>query len=63
MKGKTCTMSKAQTKRLLDCVTVKRMGGVTVTLKGDSRHNAKAGEEIVRRTARHGGADSYADTS
>ena len=63
MKRKCCTMNGARHERSPDCVTVTRVGGVAVTVKGDSRHNAEAGEAMARGTARHGGAEGYADTS
>ena len=65
MKRKSCTIRAAQPERPPDCVTVTRTGGVILTVKDCGRSNAEgtAGDTIARGTARHGGADGYADTS
>ena len=65
MKQKSYTIRAAQPEHSPDCVTVTRTGGVILTVKDCSRHNAKgtAGDTISRGTARHGGAGGYADTS
>ena len=57
MKQKYCTMNKARHEHSPDCVTVAVNSYVYPNAKGIT------GGKITQGTARHGGADGYADTS
>ena len=57
MKQKYCTMNKARQEHSPDCVTVAVNSCVYSNAKGITRGR------IMQGTARHDGAESYADTS